>query len=68
MREEKSVAIEGENARAVWSPDTKTVAVLVSLDLFSCLLDCFVLIENYLVCHVAILNLLLLIMILDYFN
>lgn len=37
MREEKSVAIEGENARAitaVWSPDTKTVAVLVSVNLF----------------------------------
>jgi hypothetical protein len=31
VREEKSLAIEGENARAVWSPDTKTVAVLVSV-------------------------------------
>jgi hypothetical protein len=30
VREEKSVAIEGENARAVWSPDTKTVAVLTT--------------------------------------
>ncbi|KAJ3695374.1 hypothetical protein LUZ60_000751 [Juncus effusus] len=30
VREERSVEIEGENAQAVWSPDTKTVAVLTS--------------------------------------
>jgi hypothetical protein len=46
VREEKSVAIEGENARAVWSPDTKTVAVLVSVDFFSCLPTRLVLIET----------------------
>lgn len=30
MRDEKSVREEGENLQAVWSPDSKLIAVLVS--------------------------------------
>lgn len=32
-RDSDSIHKEGENIRAVWSPDTKLVAVLVSLEL-----------------------------------
>jgi len=30
MRDDKSVREEGENLQAVWSPDAKLIAVLVS--------------------------------------
>lgn len=30
IRDEKSVRDEGENLRAVWSPDSKLIALLVS--------------------------------------